>query len=187
MKVFPAAHAGPVLAILGAIVALIVVFGIVKASPPVKPLVYLMPADFMGPVFVFFGQKDGVDVIPDPLGNALVVPRNGVVKLKGTVDGVISSDRSARNLYWVSLSKKDERKVLWIVNALRKDDDGEWIYSYFDESGKLHEAKGPSPGGWFEHIPESRRNDRMVMSNGGCKHQRFAAWKAPDARSPDRS
>ena len=168
-------------------VILVIIFGFVtmKGNFKVKPLVYLIPPDFIGPVFVFFGQKDGIDVVPDPLGNAVMVPRNGVVKLRGTVDSLISDDRTARNLYWVSVSKSGQRKILWIINALAKDRDGEWIYSYFDESGIPHFAKGATPTGYLAHIPENKRNDRMVMAHDTCKHQRFASPDAPDSLTPD--
>ena len=168
-------------------VILVIVFGFVamKSSSKVKPLVYLIPSDFIGPVFVFFGQKDGIDVVTDPLGNAVMVPRNGVVKLRGTVNGLISDDRKARNLYWVSVSKNGQRKILWIINGIAKDRDGQWIYSYFDESGIPHLAKGVTPTGYLAHIPENKRNDRMVMAHDTCKHQRFAPPDAPDTLTPD--
>ena len=160
-------------------------FAATRGNTSLKPIVYLIPSDFVGPVFVFFGQKDGVDTIPDPLGNAVVVPRNGVIKLKGTVDDLISRDRSVRNLYWVAMSREGKRTNLWIVNALSKADNGDWIYSYFDEAGKLHQASGAEASGYFAHIPQARRNDRMIMSHDGCKHQRFSPPGAPDSTTPD--
>lgn len=52
---------------------ILIIFSIIffiknKNSTMPPPLVYLIPEEYFGPVFVFFGQKDGVDMSPDPLG-----------------------------------------------------------------------------------------------------------------------
>ncbi len=121
-----------------------------QASPSIKkPLVYLVPEGFLGPVFVFFGQKDGVDTIPDAMGNAVTIPKNGIVKLRGTVDNLLSKDRSIRNLYWISVSPNGQRKVMFVVNAVKKDSDGVWSYSYYDRTGKLQGTKGELPADVF--------------------------------------
>ena len=49
----------------------------------------------MGPVFVFFGQPDGVEPIPDPLGHAVKVPENGLIKLRASVEEAIPSNEGA--------------------------------------------------------------------------------------------
>ena len=170
--------------IFGVMLLLFFGFVTVKGDSAVKPIVYLIPDNFIGPVYVFFGQKDGVDVVPDSLGNAVTVPRTGVVKLRATVPDLISTDRSKRNIYWVSVSKEGKRHILWIVNELAKDEDGEWIYSYFDESGNPHVAKGATADGYLTHIPENRRNNRMVMEHDSCKHQRFVSPSTPDTLTP---
>lgn len=122
---------------------------------------------------------------PVPLGNAVTIPRNEVLKLKGTVDDLIGKDGTVRNVYWVTPIDEERQKILWIVNALVQDTEGNWVYSYYDEVGKLHRAKGKSPIGYFKHIPAAKRNDRMVMAHGGCKHQRFVPPGTPDAKIPD--
>ena len=90
--------------------------------PP--PLVYLIPEEYFGPVFVFFGQPDGVDVQPDPLGQSVLVPENGVVKLKAAVDDVMgTSSETHRATYMVAVSKTGQRKVLKMFAGPRKKPD----------------------------------------------------------------
>ena len=78
--------------------------------PP--PLVYLIPEDYVGPVFVFFDQPDGVELMPDPLGHAVKVPENGLVKLRATVEEAIPSNEGATKqvLFWVAVSKEGRRR-----------------------------------------------------------------------------
>jgi hypothetical protein len=104
-----------------------------------KPLVYLVPEQYIGPVFVFFDQKDGVETSPDPLGSAVVVPRNGIIKLKRSVDELIP-DRGGdnRNGYWVSVSKDKPRRIMILNNMSERLDDGETEDAYLDEVGKIH-------------------------------------------------
>lgn len=160
------------------------VFSAVKGNATVKPLVYIIPTDFIGPVFVFFGQADGKVVVPDPFGNTVTIPHNGVLKLKGTVDDLIGKDGTVQNVYWVTTTKEGARRNLWIVNDPQRDSEGNWIYSYYDEVGKLHHATGENPNGYFNHIPAAKRDDRMIMAHDGCKHQRFVPADAPDASIP---
>ena len=78
-----------------------------------KSLVYLIPEDYFGPVFVFFGQKDGVELLPDPLGHSVSVPENGVIKIKEDVDSALPKQNPAyQNVYWVSVSKSGARKKM---------------------------------------------------------------------------
>jgi hypothetical protein len=170
----------------GFLLVLFGAFGEIKGkSVVIKPIVYLIPEDFIGPVFVFFDQKDGVDMIADPLGNAVHVPTNGVIKLKGTVDNLISENKTVRNMYWVSVSKKGLRKIMWVVNPIQKDEEGEWVYSYFDEAGKLHHTAGTLPKDVFFYLPLQRRNERMLLAHDGCKHQKFAPPGTPKDKFPD--
>jgi hypothetical protein len=115
--------------------------------PP--PLVYLIPESYLGPVFAFFDQKDGVDVQPDPLGNSVWVPENGVVKIKQKVGEVVGESREGyRATYVISVTKDGNRKILKFNGNTQRDENGEWVNFYFDENSKLHKfpvnkSKGP--------------------------------------------
>lgn len=57
--------------------------------PP--PFAYLIPADYFGPVVTLFGQPGGVEMQPDPLGQAVEVPETGVVKVRARRQDVMGS------------------------------------------------------------------------------------------------
>jgi hypothetical protein len=65
-----------------------------------RPLVYLVPVNYRGPIFVLFGQEHGIETQPDPLGRAVTIPENGIVLLRGKVDEIIAEDSEGnRNIY----------------------------------------------------------------------------------------
>lgn len=157
-----------------------------RSSSMKKPLVYLVPEQYIGPTFVFFGQKDGVDVFPDPLGNAVNVPRNGVIKLRGSVDDLITEQAGkSRNVFWVSVAKNGTRKVMIVNNNTERSDNGESIDSYLDEDGKLHEYRADGKGDPFFYFSSKNKNERMIFAHGGCKHQKFGPDKAQETELPD--
>jgi hypothetical protein len=84
-----------------------------KGNSMNKPLVYLIPEENIGPVFVFFGQSDGLDSLPDPLGNAVIVPANGVIKLKASATALIKNN--------VSLMTDEQRNyVIELLSATKR-------------------------------------------------------------------
>ncbi len=140
--------------------------------PP--PLVYLIPEEYFGPVFVFFGQPDGVDVQPDPLGQSVWVPENGVVKLKAATGVVMgTSSETHRATYMVSVSKTGERKVLKMFVSAYKRPDESWWWGYLGEKLDLHQFQ--IQGDWkeFSFVPKHLLDERMVFNHDGCRHQGF--------------
>ncbi len=156
-----------------------------KGNSMSKPLVYLIPESYLGPVFVFFGQSDGVATVPDPLGNAVQVPENGVVKLQARPTDLIKPNPNGeRNIYWVRVSPNGARKVMLLNNNTQVADDGGSIDSYFDERGVLqrHSKKGAIDP--FYYFDENQKKERMVFEHGSCKHQKFSPPDAPQSSWP---
>ena len=152
--------------------------------PP--PLVFLIPADYFGPVFFFFGQPDGVDVQPDPLGQAVTIPANGILKIKADSSDLVApfSNEKQRPLYWVSVSKTGQRKVMKYNSGSWKDENGRWFDSYLDETAKLKkfpEIEGKHP---YYYYSDSQRNEFMIFQHGGCAHQEFYPTGDTKAKSP---
>lgn len=154
--------------------------------PP--PLVYLIPEDYFGPVFVFFGQKDGVDLQPDPLGMAVTVPENGVVKIKASVDDVLPEPSEGhRNLYWVAVAKTGTRRILKVSAKAIQDFEGRWFNIYYDEQGLPHKHQAEFQIGErhpFYYFSEKERDENMIFGHGGCKHQNFTAKDEINDESP---
>jgi hypothetical protein len=156
-----------------------------RRSTMKKPLVYLVPDRYIGPVFVFFGQKDGINTFADPLGNAVNVPRNGIIKLKGSVTELINDlGENSRNVYWVSVSKDNTRKIMTFNNDTERSDDGESYYSYVDEVGKAHRHRYNGKGDPFFYFSEQKKREKMIFDHDGCKHQRFAPPHAAESALP---
>lgn len=154
--------------------------------PP--PLVFLIPDDYFGPVFFFFGQPDGQDVQHDPLGNAVAIPANGILKIKAKVGDVMGNSREGYRATWmVAVSKHGERKVMKLHGDTRQDENGEWLSFYADENTHLHkfpaateENKKPR----FYYFTEQERKETMVFEHGGCAHQEFIPDNDPTAKTP---
>jgi hypothetical protein len=159
-----------------------------RRSPMKRPLVYLVPEKYAGPVFVFFGQKDGVETFADTLGNAVNVPRNGIIKLKGSVDDLIHDlGENSRNVYWVQVSHAHGRKLMIFNHNSELSDDGETYDSYVDEFSKVHvyRHRPDEKSDPFFYFSEQKKRERMIFGHGGCKHQRFAPADAADSALPD--
>jgi hypothetical protein len=159
-----------------------------KDSTMPPPLVFLIPADYFGPVFFFFGQPDGVDVQPDPLGQAVKIPANGILKIKALADDVMGRSREGyRATYMVQLTKDGKRKVLKMYGGGTRDETGKIIEYYFDENSKLFkfppadEKSGQHPFYYFSGL---ERDEAMVFSHGGCAHQEFYPTGDTKAKPP---
>ncbi|WP_150118564.1 hypothetical protein [Collimonas fungivorans] len=151
------------------------------------PLVFLIPDSYIGPVFFFFGQADGVDVKSDPLGKAVWVPENGVVKLKAPVDEVMGdSTPGHRATYMVSVSKTGERKILKMHGDAAQDDDDKWFTFYFDENTQIHKFPTASESGKsrFYYFTDVQKNEPMVFNHGSCSHQDFIPDNDATAEAP---
>ena len=142
--------------------------------PP--PLVFLIPDTYFGPVFFFFGQPDGVDLQRDPLGNAVRVPENGVVKIKASVhDAMGQSSEHHWATYMVSVAKDGTRKVMIVNGDTYRDDNGELMNLYSDENSRLHDKFPSSKAkGAFYYFTEAQKNEYMVFNHQGCPNQIFA-------------
>ena len=153
--------------------------------PP--PLVFLIPADYFGPVFFFFGQPDGVDVQPDPLGQAVTIPANGILKIKAQVDDVMGKSREGyRATYMVQVVRDGKRKVLKTHGDSRKDEKGEWFTFYFDENWKSHQfpTAGASGKPRFYYFNKQELDETMVFQHGGCAHQEFYPTGDTKSKAP---
>jgi hypothetical protein len=155
--------------------------------PP--PLVFLIPADYFGPVFFFFDQPDGVDVQPDPLGNAVNVPENGVVKIKARISEVMGNSKEGyRATYVVSIDKAGKRKILKLtVGAQQDESNGSKFTGYIDESLKLQKFPYDSetlkvPGYYL--FPKETWDERMIFRQDSCKHQNFTNVPMPGPGEP---
>ena len=77
--------------------------------PP--PLVFLIPAEYFGPVFFFFGQPDGVEMQSDPLGQAVTIPSNGVLKIRAQVNDVMGQSREGYRATWMISVASDGEQI----------------------------------------------------------------------------
>lgn len=153
--------------------------------PP--PLVFLIPEGYFGPVFFLFGQPDGVDVQPDPLGNAVTIPANGILKIKARSKDVMGSSREGYRAIWmISVSKTGQRKVLKMHGGANQDEKGNWSTFYFDENTVLHQWPTASQVGkpQFYYFTERERNEPMVFAHDGCKDQGFVPPNDANAVAP---
>lgn len=150
--------------------------------PP--PLVYLIPEDYFGPVFVFFGQSDGVELIPDPLGHAVKVPENGLVKLRATVEEAIPSNEGATKqvLFWVAVSEEGRRRNFMVAGPVERNEEGKLTRYFADENSKTlaFPVKEGQPKFYF--FTEAKNNERMIFDEGGCKYQRFIPKQESDSK-----
>lgn len=149
----------------------------------ISPLVYLIPENYFGPVFVFFGQKDGVEMLPDPLGQAVLIPENGVVKIKKDMDAILPRKKpDYQSIYWISISKDGIRKRMIINENTMEDNDGNLYEEYYDENGIPH--KNPTGNGQFEYFSEKQKNENMIFGDGGCGQNNFIPENDSTAKSP---
>ena len=147
--------------------------------PPV--LVYLIPENFIGPVFVFFDQKDGVVPESDPLGQAVRVPENGVIKLSGSVDELLRSSRfELRPEAMVAVAKNGSRRVMKMFTGPHRGENGGFWEGYIDERDQLHKfdvhyinTTKPTDEKPFYYLAEQVMSERMVFLKDGCSHQAF--------------
>lgn len=150
--------------------------------PP--PLVYLIPEDYFGPVFVFFGQPDGVELIPDPLGHAVRVPENGLVKLRATVSEAIPSNEGETKqvLFWVAVSKDGDRRIYMVSGPTQKNEEGVFVRQYADPTSRtlVFPIKENEPP--FYYFSDTQKKERMIFEHGGCKQQRFIPEKDSDVK-----
>lgn len=153
--------------------------------PP--PLVYLIPEDYFGPVFVFFGQPDGVELMPDPLGHAVRVPVNGLVKLRASVDEAIPSNEGATKqvLFWVAVSNEGRRRNFMVAGPIEKNEAGELVRYFADANSKtlVFPLKEGQPDFYF--FTEAQKKERMIFEHGGCKHQGFISENESKSKEPE--
>lgn len=98
-----------------------------------KPaVVFLVPEQFIGPVFVVFDQEDGQDLKSDPLGVSIVVPENGLIKVKASKREVLTRGMNydKRNVYWITLTKDGKRTNMPYQGGGGRDYDQEVDWSW---------------------------------------------------------
>jgi hypothetical protein len=152
--------------------------------PP--PLVFLIPADYFGPVFFFFDQADGVDVVPDPLGQAVNVPVNGVVKFKAKSKEIVPSfnDKDKRPMYWIYVDKQGNRKSLKFNARSWYDENNKWFDGYLDENSEFKKFPILDGKDGFYYFSAEQRNEKMIFNHDTCKHQNFTAVPMPGPGEP---
>lgn len=145
--------------------------------PP--PLVYLIPEDFFGPVFVFFGQSDGVEPQPDPLGHAVKVPENGVVKIRAKVADTIPFGGDVRPIYWVKISA-DGSRSLYIarLSNTSRNDNGDLLGYYVDKDSKMNSYVITDNQKPYFYLTDAQKAERLITGDGGCAHQEFRQQKS---------
>jgi hypothetical protein len=149
--------------------------------PP--PLVYLIPEDFFGPIFVLYNQQDGVDPLPDPLGQAVKAPENGLVKIRTSFRDTVSTAADARPFIMVKVSPDGQRKILFIHGAAQRNDAGSWESIFIDDQGTLHRIPSPSEIGKpsFYYFSDAQRTESMVFRATGCAYQKFSPKAVPSS------
>jgi hypothetical protein len=151
-----------------------------------SPLVYLVPDTYVGPVFVFFGQKDGIELKTDPLGKSVTVPDNGIIKIKQPMASVVGESNSGRqNIYFIRVSKNGGRKAIKIVSNTQRDNDGELFEVYYDEQGKGHKFLIDKNSKPFYYFSEDEKNEKMIFAHEGCQNQLFIPDNSPNMEPPD--
>ncbi|QYF92736.1 hypothetical protein KY495_18680 [Massilia sp. PAMC28688] len=154
-------------------------------DPVKRSLVYLVPADFTGPVFVFFDQKDGAATETDPLGDAVRVPPNGILRLKGSVDELIGDpDQISGNVKWISVNTAGERSNIPFHHNTYENSSGQRVNAYQGKDGQLYEHPVPSSGDPFYYLSQEQKIQQMIFAHDSCKHQYFvpdnSGKKPPD-------
>lgn len=98
-----------------------------------QPIVFLIPENFIGPVFVVFDQVDGQDLKTDPLGLSLTVPENGLIKVKLSKNEVLTRGMNydKRNVYWITLSKDGKRINMPYQGGGGRDYDKEVFWTWY--------------------------------------------------------
>lgn len=151
--------------------------------PP--PLVYLIPENYFGPIFVFFDQKDGKELMADPLGQAVAVPENGLIKLRAKAEDVMGKNSDThRAEYWVAVGKDGARRVLGVFGTQTwKDENGQWWLPYMDEKMQLSRFYyDPEKNVGADFIPDALKNRPAVFARQACGHQAFSP-RAAEFRS----
>lgn len=171
--------------IIAAFLAAAAVWGVHRiykevTMPPV--FVYLIPEGFVGPVFVFFGQKEGVEPQPDSLGQAVSVPENGVLKLRASPRELIrSASDEARSELHVMVAKDGSRRIMKMFTGPHPSEDGELFWEgYMDEADQLHKYpvdyinnNQPPKLTKFHYFSAAQLEERMIFNQTGCRHQGF--------------
>jgi hypothetical protein len=166
-------------------VALLAYFIFESRVPVTRPLVYLVPAEFTGPVFVFFGQKDGITTTSDPLGQAVAIPPNGILKLRADVDELVGSpDQIGGNVKWISLAPNGNRQQIPFHHNTYEDTSGRRVNAYSDASGRLHEHHVAKSGDPFYYLTKEQKAQKMIFAHDSCKHQKFVP-EGSDLEPPD--
>ena len=144
-------------------------------------LVYLIPEDYFGPIFIFFNQPDGVDLQSDPLGRAVWVPENGVIKARFSTKDIPFGTASPtyRPEYFVSVSKTGQRRILTVNSGDFRDEDGSLTTAYLNGQNQIHQYKysddlKSNQSEPFYYFSEAQRNERMIFNRDGCSHQGFS-------------
>ncbi|UXY16950.1 hypothetical protein N8I74_08050 [Chitiniphilus purpureus] len=143
-----------------------------------KPLVFIIPEGYFGPVFIFYGQQDGVASEPDPLGQAVRVPPNGVIKAKFSADEVPTGDASPtyRPVWYVVEKKDGSRFIPDVLGWAGKNEDGYYEVIYLDGKGKLRTFVDKHPKETKEEDYGLWSNDRhapTIRGRESCTYQGF--------------
>lgn len=112
------------------VITKLISFGKDAMKPPV---VFLIPENFIGPVFVVFDQKDGQDLKTDPLGVSVTVPENGLIKVKASKNEVLTQGMNydKRNVYWIIITQDGHRINMPYQGGGARDYDKEVFWTWY--------------------------------------------------------
>jgi hypothetical protein len=110
------------------------------------------------------------------------VPKNGVVKLRGSVDQLLMPSSSNQRAEAMVMVRSDgSRRMLKMAVGPHRGDDGESFWEGFiDENDQLHRfpvdyinSSRPSKRSRFYFMSPEQMKERMVFGKSGCSEQGF--------------
>lgn len=159
-----------------AIVIKLINYGKDAMKPPV---VFLIPEQFIGPVFVVFDQEDGQDLKTDPLGVSLTVPENGFIKVKASKNEVLTRGMNydKRNVYWITLTKDGQRVNMPYQGGGARDYDKEVDWTWYIDTNNQSKQMIFDP----KLYPKTNDSESYHLTKEQVKLKTAYSWDTCDA------
>ncbi|OTG87949.1 hypothetical protein [Acinetobacter sp. ANC 3832] len=143
------------------------------------PVVFLVPENFIGPVFVIFDQEDGQELRSDPLGVSLTVPENGLIKVKASKNEVLTRGMNydKRNVYWISLNKDGQRMNMPYQGGGARDYDKEVFWTWYIDTNNQAKQMAFDP----KLYPKTNDSEIYHLTKDQVKLKTAYAWNTCDA------
>lgn len=143
------------------------------------PVVFLIPENFIGPVFVVFDQEDGQNLKNDPLGMSLTVPENGLIKVKASKNEVLTRGMNydKRNVYWIIVTKDGQRINMPYHSNVRTDYEKglNWFW-YIDQNNQAKQIVLDE-----KLYPKTNDKDFYYFNQEQLKLKTAFSWDSCDA------